>query len=50
MALKTGEANVPFARAVIGGLAASTVLALFVVPALYTLLHKEGDALVRSDS
>jgi CzcA family heavy metal efflux pump len=36
------EANVPLARAVVGGLAASTVLTLFVVPALYlTLKGKE---------
>jgi multidrug efflux pump subunit AcrB len=32
------EANVPLARAVIGGLAASTVLTLFLVPALYLTL------------
>ena len=35
------EANVPLARAVIGGLLASTVFGLFVVPALYLML-KEG--------
>jgi multidrug efflux pump subunit AcrB len=32
------EMNLPLARAVIGGLAVSTVLTLFVVPVLYTLL------------
>ncbi|TAM83420.1 MAG: efflux RND transporter permease subunit [Acidobacteria bacterium] len=37
------EANVPLARAVIGGLAASTVLTLFVVPALYIAIKSRGD-------
>jgi multidrug efflux pump subunit AcrB len=32
------EMNLPLARAVIGGLAGSTVLTLFVVPLLYVLL------------
>jgi CzcA family heavy metal efflux pump len=35
------EANVPLARAVVGGLLASTFFGLFVVPALYLML-KEG--------
>jgi len=39
--LGTGaEANVPLARAVVGALAASTVLTLFVVPALYLTLKE----------
>jgi multidrug efflux pump subunit AcrB len=36
------EANVPLARAVVGGLLTSTCLTLFVVPILYTLLLREG--------
>lgn len=34
------ESNVPLARAVIGGLGASTLLTLLVVPALYAWLHR----------
>ena len=34
------EANIPLARAVIGGLMVSTVMTLVVVPILYTLLSK----------
>ena len=42
--LGTGaEANVPLARAVLGGLAASTFLTLFVVPSLYLMLKRERD-------
>jgi multidrug efflux pump subunit AcrB len=37
------EANVPLARAVVGGLLTSTCLTLFVVPIMYTLLLREGD-------
>ena len=43
MALGFGEgaeANIPLARAVIGGLMVSTVMTLVVVPILYTLLSK----------
>jgi multidrug efflux pump subunit AcrB len=36
------EANVPLARAVVGGLLTSTCLTFFVVPILYTLLIKDG--------
>jgi multidrug efflux pump subunit AcrB len=39
------EANVPLARAVVGGMVASTLLARFVLPILYTLLLKEGAGL-----
>jgi HAE1 family hydrophobic/amphiphilic exporter-1 len=35
---KGNEANVPLARAVVGGLISSTLLTLFLVPILYTLL------------
>jgi multidrug efflux pump subunit AcrB len=38
------EATIPLARAVVGGLLTSTCLTLFVVPILYTLLIKEGEA------
>jgi Cu/Ag efflux pump CusA len=37
------EMNLPLARAVIGGLAGSTLLTLFVVPILYTLLKPRRD-------
>jgi hydrophobe/amphiphile efflux-1 (HAE1) family protein len=43
MALGIGEGsetNLPLARAVIGGLAVSTVFTLFLVPALYTTLER----------
>jgi multidrug efflux pump subunit AcrB len=43
MALGLGEgseANMPLARAVIGGLSVSTVFTLFLVPTLYTLLDR----------
>jgi multidrug efflux pump subunit AcrB len=35
------EMNLPLARAVIGGLAGSTLLTLFIVPVLYTLVHRD---------
>jgi len=43
MALGIGEgseANLPLARAVIGGLSVSTVFTLFLVPAIYTALDR----------
>jgi CzcA family heavy metal efflux pump len=47
MALGAGrgaEANMPLARAVIGGLTISTLLTLMVVPVLYTLLKRKPRA------
>ena len=35
------EANVPLARAVVGGLLTSTFLTLIVVPILYTIMNRE---------
>jgi multidrug efflux pump subunit AcrB len=40
LALNAGEPSMPLARAVIGGLASSTVLTLFVVPLLYVEFKK----------
>ena len=40
---KGSEANVPLARAVVGGLLTSTCLTLFVVPIMYTLLMRNVD-------
>ena len=39
----TGGANIPLARAVIGGVIAAAVLTLFVVPILYMLIKGGGD-------
>jgi len=44
LALHEGEPTVPLARAVIGGLTASTLLTVFVVPCLYIMLKRgQGD-------
>ena len=43
MALNTGigsEVQRPLATVVIGGIISSTLLTLFVIPALYRILHK----------
>lgn len=37
-----GEANVPLARAIIGGVLAATILSLFVVPVLFYLLNQKN--------
>jgi CzcA family heavy metal efflux pump len=39
-----GGANIPLARAVVGGVLAATVFVLFVVPILYVLMKKEKPA------
>jgi cobalt-zinc-cadmium resistance protein CzcA len=44
MALNTGigsEVQRPLATVVIGGIISATLLTLFVVPALYRILHKD---------
>ncbi len=41
MALQTGEATLPLARAVIGGLSVATLVTLFVVPVLYALVKRD---------
>jgi heavy metal efflux system protein len=49
MALNTGigsEVQRPLATVVIGGIISSTLLTLFVIPALYRILHKEKESLV----
>ncbi len=52
MALGIGEgseANLPLARAVIGGLAISTFFTLFLIPSLYTLLERFSKKQHRDD-
>jgi multidrug efflux pump subunit AcrB len=47
MALKLGtgsEAYAPLARAIIGGLAVSVVLTVFIVPAAYYIIHRKDEA------
>src|SRR5262249_17509017 len=44
MALRSGEANMPLARAVIGGLLVSTVVKLFLLPILYSYLKRRAPA------
>ncbi|HDZ26862.1 MAG TPA: efflux RND transporter permease subunit, partial [Candidatus Aminicenantes bacterium] len=39
-----GEANVPLARAIIGGVLGATVLSLFVVPCIYIILKRPSRA------
>ncbi len=46
LALHAGDATMPLARAVIGGLSASTLLTIFVVPCLFVIL--KGGAARRS--
>jgi multidrug efflux pump subunit AcrB len=42
MALRAGEANMPLARAVIGGLSVAAILTLFLVPILYSYLKRSA--------
>lgn len=49
MALNTGigsEVQRPLATVVIGGIISSTLLTLFVIPALYRILHKDKDSIL----
>ena len=39
-----GEAMIPLARAVIGGMVASTILTLFVVPCVYAMVKRPQPA------
>ncbi|MBS0366561.1 MAG: efflux RND transporter permease subunit [Proteobacteria bacterium] len=51
MALKIGtgtEAYAPLARAIIGGLAVSVVLTVFIVPAAYYLVHRHEESPARN--
>ncbi len=41
LAIHDGDPTAPLARAVIGGLSASTLLTIFVVPCLYTMLKRD---------
>jgi len=42
LALHEGDATMPLARAVIGGLTVSTLLTIFVVPCLYVIFKGRG--------
>lgn len=49
MAFNTGigsEVQRPLATVVIGGIISSTLLTLFVIPALYRILHKEKESIL----
>jgi len=51
MATKLGtgsEAYAPLARAIIGGLAVSVVLTVFIVPAAYLILYRRNEAAVKN--
>jgi multidrug efflux pump subunit AcrB len=50
LALHEGEATMPLARAVIGGLTASTLLTVFVVPCLYVIFKPSATAPVADAS
>jgi RND family efflux transporter MFP subunit len=44
-----GEANVPLARAIIGGVFAATLLSLFVVPVLFYLFNKKSLSIMKGN-
>jgi multidrug efflux pump subunit AcrB len=44
-----GEANVPLARTIIGGVLAATALALLVVPCLYVMFKRPRAAIIKSE-
>lgn len=44
------EAMIPLARALMGGMIASTLLTLILVPCVYSLIHRGSPALVESQS
>ncbi len=50
LALHEGDATMPLARAVIGGLSASTLLTIFVVPCLYVIFKPKTTAAVANPS
>jgi HAE1 family hydrophobic/amphiphilic exporter-1 len=53
LALGIGEgadAQAPLARAVVGGLTASTLITLLLIPAIYTLVHRDRPAAATSAS
>jgi multidrug efflux pump subunit AcrB len=45
-----GGANIPLARAVVGGVAAATLLVLFVVPILYLLLKTDKQTAIQRET
>ena len=45
-----GEQNAPLGRAVIGGLIIATIVTLFIVPVVYSILRKEEPALHTLDA
>jgi multidrug efflux pump subunit AcrB len=47
LALHAGDATMPLARAVIGGLTASTMLTIFVVPCLYVIFKGKTTAAIK---
>ncbi|MEX2317407.1 MAG: efflux RND transporter permease subunit, partial [Pirellulales bacterium] len=47
LALHAGDATMPLARAVIGGLTASTMLTIFVVPCLYVIFKGKAAAAIK---